>query len=491
MLTEILRLFEKGVLTPLPVTTWDIRRAPEAFRYLSQARHVGKVVLTMPRAADREGTVLITGATGTLGRLMARHLATEHGAKHLLLVGRRGADAPGMPELTGELEELGASVTVAACDVADRDAVAALLAQIPAEHPLTTVLHAAGVLSDGVLGQLTPERFDTVLRPKTDAALVLHELTADLDLAHFVLFSSISGVIGNAGQANYAAANAALDALAVQRSRSGLAAVSVAWGLWEEESAMTASLTEADKVRLAGAGTLALTAEEGLALLDAALAGAEPAVVASHWDPAALRARHAQGAELPAPLRGLVRVQRRVASAAAASGGTDEGLAARLAGLNEEAGLQVVTEVVRSHVAGVLGYGADSAVDMERPFTDLGFDSLTSVELRNRLSGTTGLRLPTTVVFDFPTLTALSEHLYGKFRAQAPAQEQSEVSLDEVDRVLRNAASRDGAKDGLVRILRQALAELDDAAVDDSGTASDEEAFDSDEEIFAFLDKQV
>ncbi|MGW7823915.1 type I polyketide synthase [Streptomyces puniciscabiei] len=489
MLADVLRLFDEKVLTPLPVTTWDVRQAPDALRYLSQARHVGKVVLTLPRTADPEGTVMITGATGTLGRLVARHLVAEHGARHLLLVGRRGAAAAGMPELAAELKELGASVTLAACDVADRDAVSALLAGIPAAHPLTSVMHAAGVLSDGILGQLTPERMDEVLRPKTDAALVLDELTADLDLESFVLFSSVSGVIGNAGQGNYAAANAALDALAVRRARSGRAAVSIAWGLWASESAMTASLSEADKARLAGGGTVALAADEGLALLDAALRGAEPAVVASRWDVAALHARANAGADLPAPLRGLVKERRRTAVATAASAGAGTGFAQHLAGLTDDVARQAVVDVVRTHVSGALGYDADAAVDWERSFSELGFDSLTSVELRNRLSAATGLRLPTTVVFDHPTIAAMAEHVYGQLRAAAP-QAPAESSLDEVERVLRSAAGRADAKDGLVRILRQALADLDGSAAGLPADGTKEDGFDSDEELFAFIDQQ-
>ncbi|WP_353942643.1 type I polyketide synthase [Streptomyces sp. HUAS MG91] len=433
MLAEIMRLFSEDALTLLPVTTWDVRRAPEAFRYVSQARHTGKVVLTVPREVDPEGTALVTGATGTLGRLVARRLITEHGVRNLVLAGRRGSQAPGMTELTAELEELGARVTVEACDVADRASVAGLLERIPAAHPLTVVVHAAGVLDDGVIGQLTTERLERVLAPKTGGALVLDELTARTDLARFVLFSSIAGVIGNAGQANYAAANAALDALAGQRQAKGLPAVSIAWGLWAPESAMTAGLSVADRARLAGAaGTVALEAEEGLALFDAALRGAEPAVVASHWDLAALRARGAQGAGLAAPLRGLVRAQRRVATAAAANGAGQDGLAARLATLTGEAARQAVVDTVRDQVAAVLGYGPETDVDVELPFNDLGFDSLTSVELRNRVAGVTELRLPTTVVFDFPTPLQLAGHLYEKLAgaqdtAEAPAAPQAPV----------------------------------------------------------------
>ncbi|MFJ2604253.1 type I polyketide synthase [Streptomyces sp. NPDC087425] len=506
MLTEVLRLFSEGEFTPTPVTTWDLRRAPEALRYLSQARHTGKVVLTLPRPLNPDGTALITGATGTLGGLVARHLVTEHGARHLLLVGRRGSAADGMPELQAELEELGAEVTVAACDIADRDALAKLLTALPAGHPLTAVVHAAGVIDDGVLAQLTPERLEKVLRPKTEGARALHELTADHDLTHFVLFSSIAGIIGNAGQANYAAANAALDALAERRARAGLAATSIAWGLWDQESGMTGHLGAAEKARLATAGALALATEEGLALLDAAMAGPEPAVVASPWDLGALRARAARGDELPAPLRGLVRVRRRAAESAPTAAASGQSFADSLAGLDQDAARQRVTDAVRTLVAGTLGYGADSAVALDRAFTELGFDSLTSVELRNRIAALTGLRLPTTVVFDYPTPAQLSAHLHDKLAAEAPARPAAGVlTLDELEKALRGAAGQAGADDavreGLVRVLRQTLAGLDtpatgpdtaDGAAGTAGSAGQAQpSFDSDEEMFAYLDQQI
>ncbi|MFE6505263.1 type I polyketide synthase, partial [Kitasatospora sp. NPDC057738] len=254
ILAEVLGLFESGALRLLPITAWDVREAPAVFRHISQAKHVGKNVVTVPVPLDPEGTVLITGGTGTLGGLLARHLVAEHGVRHLLLLSRRGADGPGAAELADELRDLGAETTLAACDAADRDALAAVLAAIPAEHPLTGVIHTAGVVDDGVVTALTAEQLATVLRPKADAALHLHELTADRDLAMFVLFSSVAAVLGPPGQGNYAAANGFLDALAAQRRARGLAGVSLAWGLWAESSGITGHLTGADLARAARVG---------------------------------------------------------------------------------------------------------------------------------------------------------------------------------------------------------------------------------------------
>src|SRR5262249_13651654 len=193
---------------------------------------------------DPDGTVIVPGGTGGLGALIARHLVTRHGVRHLTLVSRRGSEAPGSPELTAELGDAGARVTVVAADAADRDAMADLLARIPAEHPLTAVVHAAGVLDDGTVASLTPQRLAAVLRPKLDAAWYRRELTADRRLAAFVLFPSISGIIGTAGQAIYAAANTFLDALAAHRRALGLAATSLAWGLWDGTAGMGSALGE-------------------------------------------------------------------------------------------------------------------------------------------------------------------------------------------------------------------------------------------------------
>ncbi|RZQ61010.1 type I polyketide synthase [Amycolatopsis suaedae] len=402
LLVELVDMFERGVLAPLPVRCWDVRRAREAFRFMSRARHVGKIVLTVPRAWDPAGTVLITGATGVVGSAVARHLVVARGARHVVLTGRRGAAAPGMADLVAELTGHGATVAVEACDVAERDEVAAVLAGIPAAHPLTAVVHAAGVLSDAVLDTMTGEQITEVLRPKVSGALVLHELTADLDLAGFVLFSSVAGVTGSAGQANYAAASTFLDALAHHRQAAGAVATSVAWGLWAERSDMTAG---ADLTRLARGGVLPMPTDLALRLFDTVSSACGPHIVATRVDMNGLRAQAESGTLSPL-WRALVRVP---APQAAAEPG--ERLADRLAVLPVAERRRMMLDTVRSHTATVLGHTSAAAVHAERGFTDLGFDSLTAVELRNRLNTATGLRLPSTLVFDFPNPLALARHV--------------------------------------------------------------------------------
>ncbi len=371
------------------------------------------------RRLDPEGTVLVTGATGTLGGLLARHLVTEHGVRHLLLTSRRGPAAEGMAELYAELTELGAAVTVAACDTADREALAGLLGAIPAAHPLTAVIHAAGVLDDGVVDALDPERLDRVLRPKVDAAWNLHELTAGHDLAAFVLYSSVVATIGNAGQANYAAANAFLDSLAQHRRARGLAAQSLAWGLWEQRSGMSGHLADADVRRMARSGIRPLPSAEGMELFDAARTAGDATLVPVRLDLADLRRRAASGSPrqdaVPAYLRGLVRTPvRRVVRAGGGGGAveTDESsLGRRLAALAATDRDPFLLDLVREHAAAVLGLAAPEDIEATRAFREVGFDSLTAVELRNRLGAATGLRLPTTLLFDYPTPAVLVDHL--------------------------------------------------------------------------------
>ena len=309
MLVELVELFERGVLEHLPVSTWDVRRAVEAFRFVREGRHVGKVVLTVPQPVDREGTVLVTGGTGGLGGLVARHLARD-GARHLLLVSRGGSGVDGVSGLVGELEGFGCEAEVAACDVGDREQLAGVIASIPAARPLVSVIHVAGVLDDGVLESLSEEQLERVMRPKVDGAVHLHELTAGLGLSEFVMFSSAAGLFGGAGQGNYAAANAFLDALAQARRAQGLAGQSLAWGLWEQQSGMTESLGQSARARLARAGLAGLATRQGLELLDRARDIDEAVLVPARLDFGGLRARERAGA-LPALLSGLVRTSAR------------------------------------------------------------------------------------------------------------------------------------------------------------------------------------
>ncbi|MEH0515980.1 SDR family NAD(P)-dependent oxidoreductase [Streptomyces sp. B21-079] len=356
-----------------------------------------------PRTLDPEGVTLVTGGTTGLGRLVARHMVTAHGARHLLLLSRSGRAADGADDLIGELTDLGASVTVEACDVADREALATVLAGL--DRPVTAVVHSAGVLDDGTVSGLSPEQVATVLRPKVDAALHLHDLTRGADLKHFILFSSVAGILGGPGQANYAAANAFLDALAEHRRSLGLPATAVAWGLWEA-GGLTAHLGATDRVRIARNGVRSLEAEQGLALLDAAVARRGAAFVAALFDHAALRRR---SGGVPTLLSGLVRaVTRRTA---AVESGDAQGTGAWLAGLSAKEAERALLDAVRKHAAAVLGHESPQAVRADSAFKDIGFDSLSAVELRNRLNTATGLRLAPTVVFDHPTPQALAEHL--------------------------------------------------------------------------------
>jgi len=367
-----------------------------------------------PAAWDPHGTVLLTGASGGLGGLLARHLVERHGVRHLLLVARRGV----APELRADLVELGAHVSVARCDLADREALEGALAGIAPEHPLTAVVHAAGVLDDGVVEALTPERIDRVFRPKVDAVLNLHQLTAAHRLSAFVLFSSLSGTLGGMGQGNYAAANAFLDGFAHHRRSLGLPALSLAWGMWAEPSAMTAALDPADLRRVNRSGLLPLAASQGLTLFDDALAAGGPVLVPARLDLAALRA---QGEALPALLRGLVRgPARRAAGAPQAS---PAALREQLTALEPPQRTAALLGLVLRLAATALGHASADAVDPDRGFMESGFDSLSAVEFRNALTAATGLVLPATLVFDRPGPAELAEFLQAELSALPPAAE--------------------------------------------------------------------
>jgi hypothetical protein len=350
-------------------------------------------------AADLSaGTVLVTGATGGLGALVARHLVSTHGVRDLLLASRSGDAAPGAAELVAELEAAGARVTLAACDVADRVATARLLDGVR----LTAVVHCAGTADNALLDGMTEERIDRVFRAKVDAGLVLHELTREHPLAAFVLFSSAAGTLGGTGQANYAAANTLLDGLAQHRRAAGRPATSLAWGLWELAAGMAGQVApgnRGDSLR----GVAPLPVRDGLAALDVGLGAADPVLFPMRLDPGAAPDA-ASWATLAPVLRGLFRAPARRAADRAADAGAGDELVRRLAALSAVERHDMVAALVRDEVAAVLGHASADLVEVELPFREMGFDSLTAVALRNRIAAATGLRLPVTLVFDHPRI---------------------------------------------------------------------------------------
>ena len=408
--------------------------------------------------------------------LVARHLVTDRGVGRLLLVSRHGPAAAGAAELAAELTGHGAHVDIVAADVADPKAVAVVLDAIPAEHPLTAVVHTAGVLDDGMFESMTPEQLTTVFGPKVDAAFHLHEATKDLDLAAFVLYSSIAGVLGGPGQANYAAANAYLDALARRRHRAGLPATAVAWGAWRSTRGMTAGLAEQDWARIRREGMLPIDDEHGMALFDAALTVGQPATVAARLDMSVLSGM--DQADLPAMLRGLVRSSRRTAAARSSESAK---FTAGLRGLNPAEQERFIVEAIRAQAAAVLGHQSPEAIDVERSFQELGFDSLGVMEFRNRVKSAVGVNLGTSVVFDHPTPAALAGYIRQQVAPvdDAPARIKAEVEalargfagaeLDPDDR--RDIATR------LRAVLRELGGTPESTAIGDLDVAEDSELF--------------
>ncbi|BCJ41926.1 hypothetical protein GCM10010168_88220 [Actinoplanes ianthinogenes] len=420
-----------------------------------------------PVALDPAGTVLITGGGG-LGALIARHLVTAYGVRHLVLASRRGVAAPGVAELAEELAGQGAAVTPYAVDLTDRAAVAALIAAVPAAHPLTAVVHTAAVVDDGVLTGLTPDRLAAVLRPKADAATHLHELTRDLPLTAFVLFSSASGLLDASGQGAYAAANAYLDRLARDRVAAGLPATSIAWGLWTGTGGLDDRLSGADVQRMARSGVRPLTPEQGLALFDVALAGADPVPVALNLDLPALRRR----GDVPPALRGLVPAR----PAPAAAGGDD--LTGHLATLDPPQQESFLLDLVCGHAAAVLGHDDPRTVGAGKGFSDLGLDSLGALELRNRLAAATGLRLPATLMFDYPNPWLLARFLLAELAPPAPVTVDDATARRLIDAIPVDALRRAGLLDALLALApatpavtvpapRSDAAGIQDMAIDD------------------------
>ncbi|WEV24714.1 SDR family NAD(P)-dependent oxidoreductase [Streptomyces sp. 71268] len=392
-------------------------------------RRLVRTASTGGQAWRPSGSVLITGGTGALGAHVARW-AVREGAEHVVLTSRRGLAAEGAAELRAELEGLGAAVSVVACDASDRDALVEVLAGIPERFPLRGVVHAAGVLDDGVLDGLTVEQLAGVLGAKVEGARLLHELTADLELDAFVLFSSFAGVVGGTGQGAYAAANAYLDALAVARRGAGLAGTAVAWGPWAE-SGMAASGRAGERVR--GGAVSAMAPALAVSALSWAVGQDEASLVVADvdWERLAPALAAAHGgtlvSDIPEAHEHLATDDDGAGTSAATFGG-------KLAGLSAAERNEAVLELVRGHAASVLGHTSADSIEPGRAFRDLGFDSLTAVELRNRLDLATGLRLPATLVFDYPTAAELADYLDAEaFGTARPALDTTQPNAAAVD----------------------------------------------------------
>ncbi|MBJ8338374.1 SDR family NAD(P)-dependent oxidoreductase [Antrihabitans sp. YC3-6] len=350
------------------------------------------------------GTILVTGGTGVLGAHVAAHLVREHGARRLVLASRRGPDAPGAADVRARLVELGARVDVVACDIADREALRRLLNDISETGQLTGVVHTAGILDDGVIASLTDERLDNVFAAKVDGAWNLHELTMDCKLGLFALYSSVGGMVLPIGQGGYAAANVYLDALAAYRRGLGLAATSLAWGPWDG-ARMGLEVTDLQMQRIRRSGIMPLDPATAMRLFDSAISGPDAIVLPAHIDRTALRTA---GGELPALLRGLVPSGAR---SRAEAGDESAANLAKLAALPGDRRREYVVELLRRIVAEILGHGSASEIEPDIAFSELGFDSLAAIEMRNKLRSATGLNAGVAVVFDYPTVTKLSDWL--------------------------------------------------------------------------------
>jgi pimaricinolide synthase PimS1 len=430
-------------------------------------------------------TVLITGGTGLLGATIARHLVTHHQARRLLLISRRGPDAPGASELANELQAHDATVQIARCDVTDRDALANLINTIPNENPLHTIIHAAGALNDKVLDSLTQTDLHQVLAPKITGAWHLHQLTTNHPITTFTLFSAAASTLGAAAQANYAAANTFLDTLAAHRHAHDLPAQTLAWGLWQQASEMTGGLTQTHRERIAGAGVIALGEQEGLALFDAASRLADALVLPIRLDMTALRSRGDTDG-LPSLLYGLAATPaRRIAQTAS--------LQARLADVPPAERERLLIELTLSQIAAVLHHPSTDGLEPAQPFKELGFDSLAAIELRNRLAAETGLRLPATLIFDHPTPTAVARRLLeGLDRRAAPDAVSIDVEIAELEHRLSALASRDDGRTAVAARLRSFLVGLDGGAgiAQEDDDAEDVRAA-SAEEVLELIDREL
>ncbi|OEV03726.1 hypothetical protein AN216_10595 [Streptomyces oceani] len=448
------------------------------------------------------GTVLITGGTGALGGHVARELAGA-GAEHLLLVSRRGPDAPGATELRAELQALGPRVTIAACDVAERAALAALLADIPEDLPLTGVVHTAGVVGEArSLAEIPVPEVAAIVRGKVAGALHLDELLAETELDAFVLFSSGAGVWGNGGQGPYAAANAQLDALAEHRHAHGRTATAIAWGAWADGGMVDEEVAE----QLRRRGVPEMAPELAVRAVRAAVTGAEPTLVVAdiRWDrflPAYTSRGHRPLLDEVPEVAELLAAQRQEAQAAERSGAAEDPtaqLVARLTPLDAEQRGRALVDLVREHAGAVLGHATGQQVKADRPFRNLGFDSLTAVELRNRLTAATGLRLPAALIFDYPTPAVLADHLGTELLPPEPASAGARpgesadlpVELRQLEAAYQeapDAESRQALADGL----RKLLTTWDGDGPAGDGGIDEDVAAASDEDMFDLIDKEL
>ncbi|MEU5690150.1 SDR family NAD(P)-dependent oxidoreductase [Streptomyces venezuelae] len=528
MLDQLGELFASDRLKALPVRSWPLGKAREAFRFMSQAKHTGKLVLEVPPALDPEGTVLITGGTGALGQVVAEHLVREWGVRHLLLASRRGPDAPGAEELVARIAELGAETSLVAADVSDAASVVELVGKTDPAHPLTGVVHAAGVLEDAVVTAQTRDGLGRVWAAKAGAAANLHEATRDLRLGLFVVFSSAAATLGSPGQANYAAANAYCDALMQHRRTQGQAGLSVGWGLWEASggekgnenvngnvnekgngkgneadgtattasTGMTGGLTGTDIARMSRIGVKGMTNAHGLALLDAAHRNGRPHLVGFNLDLRTL-ATHPVDTR-PALLRGLAAPTAGGANRpTATAGGQPADLAGRLAALPPSDRHHTLVRLIREQAATVLGHHPDGLTPGST-FKELGFDSLTAVELRNRLSAATGLRLPSGLVFDHPDADILAEHLGAQLApdGDTPAgQEATEPllrDLAKLEHALSSAHVEHLDADAVTTRLETLLSKWKSAsAAPGSGSTKEQLKVATTDQVLDFIDKEL
>ncbi len=407
ILKELAKLLEEEKLRPLPYETYDIREAQSAFRYMANAHHIGKLLLIPPQPLRLKGTVLITGGTGEIGALLAEHLVKEYGVKNLLLTSRKGLNAPNALELKTKLEKLGANVEIKACDVSNYKALKDLIDALSKETPLVALLHTVGVLDDGVLTEQTPQRFTNVMSAKVLGAWNLHELTKNKDLELFVLFSSLAGITGSSGQANYAAANTFLDSLAHYRKKMGLAGQSLAWGFWQQQgTGMTSHLGNAEIARLKRQGLDVITSEQGLKLFDQAILQAESLLVPTNFNLPNL----AQNT-VPLLLSEILNTKtlRKVSPTV---GKKDISLKQSLKYLSEKEQFSKLLSIVCSEIAVVLALPDANLIPVEKPLQELGLDSLMAIEIRNRLSAISAVDLPTTTVLRFPTIHSLTSEIF-------------------------------------------------------------------------------